>query len=649
MTAALHVVGGTEVERRAFLETLHPTGYRDVRALQNGELKAARVFPAGEFDRLEQAITKGRDHYDLYMGVATRAHENGRGLRDCLALHVLFADLDFKLSSEAEARAALAAFPLPPSIVVASGGGLHCYWLLATPLNLPSEAPRAKQLLRALARATGGDLKSASPAHPLRLPGTLNHKYTPPRAVAVEKFDTTRTYAVAELEALIGPLEPLEVEKQEPDVKHNLPVAKRRQQAAAWLTHRDPAIQGQGGDHHTYVTCCAVVWGFDLAEDDAFAVLQDWNRRCQPAWVEADLRKKVQNADRYGHPPRGSKLQLPATVPNLTTYSLAKLLAFPFPTRRALLTRGGFPVLREGDFGEIFAIRGVGKTWFATTLALVAASGVEALGFGTPEPSRVLYVDGEMAAEEIKQRFAALCIHLSKHPDPLLRQGLHEQLMDARLDIIAADWQENYIPRLDTVAGQDALEPHIEQADLIFLDNRSCLFDPEGEKDASAWQPAQDWLLSLRRRGKNLMLVHHSNRQGGARGHSKAEDPMNLLIKLTRPEDYDPSEGARFVVEFDKARAIYGAAAASFVAALTPNGWEVGPVESKDDPTEAKLREYLQAGNRPKSASDAVKQSGVNRNQGFRAWKSLVENGDVVEGPDGFQLVTAKEGTVAPL
>ena len=34
----------------------------------------------------------------------------------------------------------------------------------------------------------------------------------------------------------------------------------------------------------------------------------------------------------------------------------------------------------------------------------------------------------------------------------------------------------------------------VDAADLVILDNRSCLFDPEGEKDASAWQPAQEWL-----------------------------------------------------------------------------------------------------------------------------------------------------------
>src|SRR5205823_6107860 len=137
------------------------------------------------------------------------------------------------------------------------------------------------------------------------------------------------------------------------------------------------------------------------------------------------------------------------------------------------------------------------------------------------------------------------------------------------LTIVAADWQEQFVPRLDTEEGQQAIEPFVEAADLVIIDNRSCSFDPESEKDPSAWQPAQDWLLSLRRRGKAVLLDHHANRLGGARGHSKPEDPMDLLLSLARPDDYRQDQGARFVVTFDKARGVHGAAVAPFLAHLT--------------------------------------------------------------------------------
>lgn len=246
----------------------------------------------------------------------------------------------------------------------------------------------------------------------------------------------------------------------------------------------------------------------------------------------------------------------------LLAFTLDKLLEHRFPARKALLCRDGVPIFREGHIGEVYATRGLGKTWFLQTIALIASAQAEAFGIYAPEPCRVLYVDGEMSSEEVQERFQALCRLLKVEPP-------------ANLTVLGADWQEEYLPRLDTPEGQDRVEPFVEAADLIILDNRSCLFDSEGEKDPSAWQPAQDWLLSLRRRGKATLLAHHANRQGGARGISKAEDPMNLLLKLTHPEGYTQDQGARFLVEFDKARGVHGAAASSFVASLTDTGWIV--------------------------------------------------------------------------
>lgn len=316
-------------------------------------------------------------------------------------------------------------------------------------------------------------------------------------------------------------------------------------------------------------------------------------------------------------------------VPDLLALSLAELATYQFPARQALLYRGDSVVFREGHIGQIYAERGFGKSWVMQTIALVAAFGIDALGFRNPTPCRVLHVDGEMASEETQERYANLC-RMMDVPDEC----------PGALTIVAADWQDTYLPRLDTREGQEAIEPFVEDADLILFDNRSCLLDPEGEKDPTAWQPAQDYLLSLRRRGKGVMLAHHSNRQGGARGISKAEDPMNLLLKLTRPEDYSQDQGARFLVTFDKARGVYGAAAAPFIAALTPTGWCIGPAEgAEDDSAAKKLREYLLLANtvneRPKSASAAVRAAHVNRNKGFEAWAAMLKSGDVVEHKDG--------------
>jgi putative DNA primase/helicase len=143
----------------------------------------------------------------------------------------------------------------------------------------------------------------------LRLPGTLNHKYDPPRPVVVETL-TDVTYTVADLVAVVGPLPPAPPERDTTPLEHNVSLAERIAQARAWLAEESPAIEGDGGDNRTYEVCCAVAFGHDLSEDDAFVVLADWNARCVPPWSETDLRRKVRNALRYATGARGDKLRL---------------------------------------------------------------------------------------------------------------------------------------------------------------------------------------------------------------------------------------------------------------------------------------------------------------------------------------------------
>jgi hypothetical protein len=132
---------------------------------------------------------------NLYFGVAARrTRRNGR-LENCAALAALFSEIDFKdYGGDVDAaRQKLATFSLLPSAVIASGGGLHCYWFLDQPLALQDGgAARAKRLLRALTRAVGGDLAAAEPVRVLRLPGTKNFKYDPPRQVEIESFSDQR-------------------------------------------------------------------------------------------------------------------------------------------------------------------------------------------------------------------------------------------------------------------------------------------------------------------------------------------------------------------------------------------------------------------------------------------------------------------------
>lgn len=186
-----------------FFAALFPdeAGYVDLRALPGG---IQRFFSPNDLAGIGQFIKTHSDK-DLYLGIATRKRPGDGALANCAELHALFCDIDFKTIPEAEVRARLNSFPLPPSLIVRSGGGLHVYWLLREPLDLNTEVDRARSLLRRLAFAVGGDIASAEPARILRIPGTDNFKYKPVRRVLIEQFDSERRYNLSDFDDLLPP------------------------------------------------------------------------------------------------------------------------------------------------------------------------------------------------------------------------------------------------------------------------------------------------------------------------------------------------------------------------------------------------------------------------------------------------------------
>jgi len=111
------------VRVREFLDAVYGglSGFLDIRALPS----AQRAFVAlGDHAALEAFVTPRRPRHNVYLGVAVRRRPTDGTLKNCGALPALFADLDFKdFPDEASARASLAEAPLPPSMVVQSGGG----------------------------------------------------------------------------------------------------------------------------------------------------------------------------------------------------------------------------------------------------------------------------------------------------------------------------------------------------------------------------------------------------------------------------------------------------------------------------------------------------------------------------------------------
>lgn len=95
--------------------------------------------------------------------------------------------------------------------------------------------------------------------------------------------------------------------------------SERFNRARLWMEKREPAVEGQGGDDHTFRTACNLVRGFELDDDDAMALLLEWNQLCCPTWTQDELQQKLDNARAYGKDPFGSLLWTPGYVPKRAT------------------------------------------------------------------------------------------------------------------------------------------------------------------------------------------------------------------------------------------------------------------------------------------------------------------------------------------
>ncbi len=237
----------------------------------------------------------------------------------------------------------------------------------------------------------------------------------------------------------------------------------------------------------------------------------------------------------------------------LKAVNVGDLLAMDIPPRKMLLA----PVLPRQGLVMLYSKRGVGKTNLGLRMAYAVAAGGPCLRWEAPKPNRVLFIDGEMPLITLQERLASIVAGASEEIDPEF------------LRIIAADHQTDGIPDLSTEDGQSAIEPYLRDGvDLVVLDNLSTLCRSGRENESESWGPVQEWALSLRRRDISVLLVHHAGKGGHQRGTSRREDVLDTIISLRHPEDYSPTEGARFEVHFEKARGIVGDEAKPFEARL---------------------------------------------------------------------------------
>ena len=218
---------------------------------------------------------------------------------------------------------------------------------------------------------------------------------------------------------------------------------------------------------------------------------------------------------------------------DLSILTANQLMAADRPPRSDLLP----PWLSSDTAALVYGPPGIGKSFLALGIAWAVASGGSFLGWRAPKARRVLYVDGEMGAAELRARLALF----GKLPDTLSIVP-HDRPGGARLDL----GEEDGIVRL--MAGWN--DPQ-----LLVLDTLSALSpSARADRDPERQDALHCFLLHLKQSRRAVLMVDHANKRGALNGRASRARAADLVMALRPPGAGTACGNARFEIHFEKTR-----------------------------------------------------------------------------------------------
>lgn len=167
---------------KRFLNTLFQTISEDkfieLRCIPLNKGQGAPIqyfFTKNEIDSLismAEALDKSKS-YHICTGVLPRNQRNSGLANNVSCMQALWVDIDAKAVSLNDLYASIEKFEIAPTIIVASGHGYHCYWVLTEAVSL--DMTQIKEIASKLHKITDAD-KTFDASRVLRLPGTTNYK-----------------------------------------------------------------------------------------------------------------------------------------------------------------------------------------------------------------------------------------------------------------------------------------------------------------------------------------------------------------------------------------------------------------------------------------------------------------------------------------
>ena len=244
--------------------------------------------------------SRNANGWDVYVSVnSVSPHGRSRARQSVAVVRHVFLEADDDGPQVLARIAARADLPPPSYLLHSSKHRLHVFWRVAG-----FGLARVETLQKQLARELNTDTAATSCSQLTRLPWLFNHKRRPAELVTMVYGRVSRVYGPNDF-----PAPKVRVEPSIAAVDQDIPTDWRRERARRYLAALPPAIAGSHGDLHTFRVCCRIVRGFALDDDEALALLQQWNTRCQPPWTDRELEQKIASARCYGREPIGGLLE----------------------------------------------------------------------------------------------------------------------------------------------------------------------------------------------------------------------------------------------------------------------------------------------------------------------------------------------------
>lgn len=220
----------------------------------------------------------------------------------------------------------------------------------------------------------------------------------------------------------------------------------------------------------------------------------------------------------------------------------------------------------------IYAPSGIGKSWLTLSIAAASAGGGKLHEWQAPSPQRVLLIDGEMDAADLKSRLTTIFKTVETEED----KAVENLFVWARKD----PKREAPFPDLADEDGRKEVLTTVRELKpaLVILDNVSTLADIRDENAADAWNPFLETLRDISHAGSAVLVVHHarkssSSASGAYRGSQKLSVELDAIIRLEESQSLAATaNGASFTLRFEKSRGLCGSAKQDLEAVFASDG-----------------------------------------------------------------------------